>query len=157
MPSDPPPVRSDCVLCGPPITPIVHQGRFWRTAVNHNQNLLGKLIIVLERHEEDVTLLGRDEWIELREEVVWAVARLRTAFGPDHFNFAFLQNQDRHVHLHVIPRYAAARHIADINFTDPDYPDMFLPGRTNIVHEHVLRAIDAALNTGAQRTEKARS
>jgi diadenosine tetraphosphate (Ap4A) HIT family hydrolase len=33
--------------------------------------------------------------------------RLRRAFAPDHFNYAFLQNQDRHVHQHVIPRYAA--------------------------------------------------
>lgn len=51
-----------------------------------------------------------------------ATAALRSLFAPDHFNYAFLQNQDRHVHLHVIPRYAAERSFAGEVFTDPDYP-----------------------------------
>lgn len=147
MPPETSPKRRDCVLCRPSSTPILHESRFWRVAVNRNQNLLGKLIIVLERHEEDVTLLQPDEWFELQPEVAWAVARLRDAFAPDHFNYAFLQNQDRHVHLHVIPRYANARRIAGIDFTDPDYPDMFrVPGRTNIADGDVLAAIAGALS-----------
>ena len=145
MAYEPSPKHGDCVLCGPLLTPIIHESRWWRMAVNRNQNLLGKLIVVLKRHEEDVTLLQTDEWIELRAEVVWAVKRLRNAFAPDHFNYAFLQNQDRHVHLHVIPRYANARRFADIDFTDPDYPEMFrVPGRTNIADGRLLAAIAAA-------------
>ena len=42
--------------------------------------------------------------------------RLRRAFAPDHFNYAFLQNQNRHVHLHVIPRYAT-----DLRCTGPAF------------------------------------
>ena len=146
MPPEPPFHKHGCVLCGPLLTPIVRETRCWRTAVNRNQNLLGKLIIVLERHEEDVTLLQSDEWIELHREVAWAVTRLRDAFAPDHFNYAFLQNQDRHIHLHVIPRYENVRRIAGVDFTDPDYPDMFrVPGRTNIADGHLLAAIAGAL------------
>ncbi len=144
MPPEPSPKRRDCVLCKPLSTPILRKSRFWRIAVNPNQNLLGKLIIVLERHEEDVTLLQPDEWIELYPEIVWAIARLRDAFAPDHFNYAFLQNQDRHVHLHVIPRYAGPRAVADIEFTDPDYPEMFRV-RSNIVAPAVLAAIAGAI------------
>ena len=51
-----------------------------------------------------------------------AYRTLLTAFQPDHFNYAFLQNQDRHVHCHVIPRYAGTRRFAGMEFTDPDYP-----------------------------------
>jgi diadenosine tetraphosphate (Ap4A) HIT family hydrolase len=40
--------------------------------------------------------------------VIWMTIALDQAFQPDHYNYAFLQNQDRHVHLHVFPRYAAA-------------------------------------------------
>ncbi len=46
---------------------------------------------------------------------------LRTAFQPDHFNYSFLQNKDRHVHLHVIPRYAAPRRFLDRDFTDANW------------------------------------
>jgi hypothetical protein len=40
--------------------------------------------------------------------------------------YAFLQNQDRPVHLHVIPRYASARMFARRQFEDPDYPDHYI-------------------------------
>lgn len=139
-------MAESCPLCLPVLqTPILHEARFWRTALNRNQNLLGKLIVVLRRHEEDVTRLSRDEWGELRDEAAWAVERLRAAFAPDHLNYAFLQNQDRHVHLHVIPRYAEPRSVARVEFTDPDYPDHYAPGRENLVGRDALAAIEAAL------------
>ena len=76
----------------------------------------------------------------------WATARLRHAFAPDHYNYAFLQNQDRHVHLHVIPRYAASRSIAGVTFDDPDYPAHYrVPGREERVAGDVLAAIEREL------------
>jgi hypothetical protein len=49
------------------------------------------------------TPVSAAEWLELHTQVQRTSERLRRAFAPDHFNYAFLQNQDRHVHLHVIP------------------------------------------------------
>ncbi len=43
---------SDCTFCESGLqTPVVHESGFWITALNRNQNLLGKLIVVLRRHE----------------------------------------------------------------------------------------------------------
>ena len=123
---------------------MVRQSRHWRTAINRNQNLLGKLIVVLLRHEEAVSDLSRSEWAELREEVRWATRRLATAYAPDHFNYAFLQNQDRHVHLHVIPRYMSPRSVAGIEFTDPDWPDHYRPETEYIAPQELLDAIAEA-------------
>jgi len=50
---------------------------------------------------------------------------LRQTFRPDLFTYAFLQNQDRHVHLHVIPRYATPRVLAGETFSDAGYPDHY--------------------------------
>ena len=47
---------------------------------------------------------------------------LQSAFQPDHINYVFLQNQDRHVHLHMMPRYASPRHFAGQSFNDLGYP-----------------------------------
>jgi diadenosine tetraphosphate (Ap4A) HIT family hydrolase len=114
----------ECLLCRPHLeTPVLREGEFWRIALNRNQNLLGKTILVLRRHIEDVTLLSVEEWMDLRGEVRWTTERLRKAFSPDHFNYSFLQNQDRHVHLHVIPRYLGNRHVAGVEFSDPDYSE----------------------------------
>jgi diadenosine tetraphosphate (Ap4A) HIT family hydrolase len=73
--------------------------------------------------------------------------RLRSAFAPDHFNYAFLQNQDRHVHLHVIPRYAAPREVSGVVFDDPDYPDHYaVPGRERRLSPAVFAVLAELLN-----------
>jgi diadenosine tetraphosphate (Ap4A) HIT family hydrolase len=115
--------------------------------VNRNQNVLGKLFIALRRHEEDVASVAADEWDELREEIRWATERLQDAFAPDHFNYSFLMNADRHVHLHVIPRYVGVRSFAGLEFRDPDYPDAYRPvaGRAEVAGADVIAGVAAAL------------
>jgi diadenosine tetraphosphate (Ap4A) HIT family hydrolase len=120
-------------------------------AINENQNLLGKLIIVLRRHEESVATLTTNEWAELFTEVQWATGRLREAFAPDHFNYAFLQNEDRHVHFHVIPRYAGTRRIASTEFRDAAWPAHYEVGVTKAVSPETMQAIRDALVVAAPR------
>lgn len=90
--------------------------------LNRNQNLLGKLMLVLRRHTEQVGALTPEEWTDLHLELRRATQALTALFRPDHFNYVFLQNLDRHVHLHVVPRYAAERVLGGLTFHDPDYP-----------------------------------
>jgi diadenosine tetraphosphate (Ap4A) HIT family hydrolase len=142
-----------CALCLPQLlTPVIRESTHWRVALNRNQNLLGKLLIALRRHEESVAELTPTEWSDLRDEVRWATERLTGAFGPDHFNLAFLQNQDRHIHLHVIPRYAGARMCADVEFNDPDWPDHYRPGAEYIAPPVVIATIAEALVQGRRQT-----
>ena len=60
--------------------------------------------------------------MDLHKQLALVTQTLSLAFRPAHFNYAFLQNQDRHIHLHVIPRYDVPRVFAGITFDDPDYP-----------------------------------
>lgn len=139
-------MTGDCALCKPTLlTPIVRESTYWRIAINRNQNLLGKLFIALRRHEESVAELTQDEWSELRDELRWAVKHLQEAFHPDHFNCAFLQNHDRHVHLHVIPRYASARRFAGREFADPEWPDHYRPGVEYLAPPDVIGLLAAAI------------
>jgi diadenosine tetraphosphate (Ap4A) HIT family hydrolase len=137
----------DCVLCAQQLeTPVLRETRHWRIALNRNQNLLGKLIVALRRHEEAVTGLSSDEWTDLRDQIGWATGRLRAAFAPDHFNYAFLGNQDRHVHLHVIPRYAGGRLVAGEEFEDADYPDHYRPGVDRRLRSDVIATLATTLS-----------
>jgi diadenosine tetraphosphate (Ap4A) HIT family hydrolase len=140
----------DCFLCqGQFETPVIRESTLWLTFINRNQALLGKTIIALRRHEEEVDSIAPEEWVELRHEVGWVTERLRRAFAPDHFNYSFLMNADRHVHLHVIPRYVGTRDLAGVEFTDPDYPDSYqtAPGPTEIADPAVIGAVEAALRS----------
>ena len=113
------------MLCDPQLGPILAESDYWRTVLNRNQNLLGKCFVATKRHVEAVTALTTEEWLDLHGQLALATRVLDLAFRPDHYNYAFLQNQDRHVHLHVIPRYAGTRLFGGERFDDPDYPDHY--------------------------------
>ncbi len=115
-------MMDQCNLCDANLGPIIAESTCWRLVLNKNQNLLGKCFLVLHRHLEEVPQLSPAEWADLHEQLARATQMISLAFQPDHFNYAFLQNQDRHVHLHIIPRYDGPRQFADIRFDDPDYP-----------------------------------
>jgi diadenosine tetraphosphate (Ap4A) HIT family hydrolase len=145
---------SACVLCGPLRTPVLGEGVRWRVALNLNQNLLGKCIVVLRRHEEQVTRLTSAEWADLHEHIRDTTARLRAAIEPDHFNYAFLQNQDRHVHLHIIPRYAGRREFGGMTFEDPDYPGPYaVPSPVRPLAEEHMAALAATLQPSLARPD----
>jgi diadenosine tetraphosphate (Ap4A) HIT family hydrolase len=118
-------MAADCVLCSAGLGPKLAESACWSLVLNRNQNLLGKCFWVLRRHLESVAELTADEWADLHVQLARTTAALAMCFQPDHFNYCFLQNQDRHVHLHIIPRYASARHFAGIQFDDADYPDHY--------------------------------
>lgn len=111
-----------CSLCDPGLGPVLATSFHWQLVLNRNQNLLGKCFWVLRRHLESVSGLTAAEWADLHPQLTRTTRALTSAFRPDHFNYSFLQNKDRHVHLHIIPRYRRPRVFMDLTFEDPDYP-----------------------------------
>ena len=104
---------------------IIRRGATWTMAVNRNQNLLGKTMLVLERPCSAVVDLRPAEWAELHAQIRELVLALRRCFAPDQINFAFLMNQDAQVHLHVIPRYQRQRTWNGEVFNDPHWGSAF--------------------------------
>lgn len=132
----------ECALCDPNLGPVIAASDHWQLVLNRNQNLLGKCFLALRRHLEAVPLLSPAEWTDLHQQLAQATEMLRLAFQPDHFNYAFLQNQDRHVHLHLIPRYQEPRRFADLVFEDPDYPGHYtVPAPTRHLAQSQVTAL----------------
>ncbi len=142
-------IVADCALCDPQLSPVLAESSTWRIVLDRNQNLLGKCLIATCRHIEVVPVLSDAEWQDLHRQLARTTRALEAAFQPDHFNYAFLQNQDRHVHLHVIPRYASARTFAGRRFEDPDYPDHYaVPAPTIVLVPEQTAALAAELRRG---------
>lgn len=132
----------NCVLCDDNLEPLIGESIHWIHILNYNQDFLGKSMIVLRRHLESVTDLANDEWIDLQEQLKIATNALQAAFAPVHFNYAFLQNQDKHVHIHVIPRYSGTQVFEGHTFPESDFPR---PGDPNNVSQDLLAKIADAL------------
>jgi diadenosine tetraphosphate (Ap4A) HIT family hydrolase len=104
---------------------IVEEGPFWTIAVNHNQDLLGKTMVILNRPCAAVVEVDPTEWTALHTELRRLVPALTALFVPDQFNFAFLMNEKAQVHLHVVPRYATAREWCGLRFEDGHWGSAF--------------------------------
>jgi diadenosine tetraphosphate (Ap4A) HIT family hydrolase len=104
---------------------VVERGGRWTIAVNRNQNLLGKTMLVLERPCESVADLTDDEWHDVHRQLRRACRALDELFQPDLYNHAFLMNQDRQVHLHIVPRYRSSRDWDGETFTDEHWGTLF--------------------------------
>jgi diadenosine tetraphosphate (Ap4A) HIT family hydrolase len=104
---------------------VIDETPNWTLAVNRNQNLLGKVMIVARRPVASVAELQADEWLDLRHEIGRACAALDALFQPDQYNHAFLMNLDAEVHLHIVPRYRHDREWNDAVFSDPHYGSLF--------------------------------
>lgn len=115
---------SDCGLCEG-LRHVVERGEHWTLALNLNQNLPGRCVLVLNRHRESVPEVATEEWDALRPEISRVTAALDGLFAPDLYNFAFLMNLDAHVHLHVVPRYASPRGWRGETYADPHYGSLF--------------------------------
>ena len=135
----------NCALCRKLEYPVF-RGSHWIVSLNINQNLLGKVILVLNRHFEDVTGLSSEEWGALHDDLGRVRSAIDQLFAPDHYNFDFLMNVDPHVHLHVMPRYASSRNWLGEIFTDSHFGTLFgtehrrLPDEWMIALAEELRA-----------------
>jgi diadenosine tetraphosphate (Ap4A) HIT family hydrolase len=118
---------------------LVGSWEHWHIVVNHSQNYLGKVMLVLRRHATDATDLMPAEQVEFWQLLRDVKTALVGAFQPDHFNYAFLMNQDAHVHLHIIPRYAAAQVFLGMTFAD---------GRLGEHYELTSRIVPIAVRQG---------
>jgi diadenosine tetraphosphate (Ap4A) HIT family hydrolase len=117
----------------------------WVLYLNTDQSLLGRCFLMLKRPETDVTALSEAEVAEL-----WAATRqvrqaLDRAWEPDHFNFAFLMNQTRQVHWHIIPRYRLKREYSGGTFVDPEFGGHYGTGVARTLDEDTYGKIVAEI------------
>ena len=104
---------------------VIEERQLWTLAVNRNQHLLGRSMIVLRRDCTAVVDVEDHEWVNLKHELRRLVGAVTALFSPDQLNYAFLMNVDAQVHLHVIPWYASARRWRGLVFEDVHWGSAF--------------------------------
>jgi diadenosine tetraphosphate (Ap4A) HIT family hydrolase len=104
---------------------VVECGELWTLAINRNQNLLGKSVLVLNRHCERVTELSAGEWPDLHRCIARVTTALDVLYTPDSYTFAFPMNLDAYVYLHIVPRYASPREWQHRTYADLHHGSLF--------------------------------
>jgi diadenosine tetraphosphate (Ap4A) HIT family hydrolase len=109
---------------------VYHRSEHWSAALAWDQRLLGRSIVYLHRHAETLDALAHEEREDMWRTLDLVHAGLRGATSPAHFNVLQLGNWERHLHLHVLPRYEQEVSYGGHTFRDEQWnnpPDMFSP------------------------------
>jgi len=113
----------------------------WIVALNENQAMLGRVYLVLKRHETDVAALTAPEQSSLWKWIAAVKSALDATFAPDHYNYMFLMNVVGHAHFHIYPRYKTARTFAGVDFTDDQWGDHYDPAAARRLDTSVQNAL----------------
>ena len=106
----------------------------WRVELNPNQQHLGRTFVGLREHKPDLANLTEEEFLDFRRIVISLEVGVRAAFQADLFNWMCLMNnakrdnQDTHVHWHVVPRYSAPVEFNGHIYTDDAWPRQYNTG-----------------------------
>ncbi|MDO8515135.1 MAG: HIT family protein [bacterium] len=116
--------------------------KYWSVFLNENQTYLGRCVIWCKRENAlDLTDATLDERAELFEILNQMRSALQTAFKADWINYAFLGNGTRHLHCHLVPRYASERTFAGEVFKDERWGKSYRTNHDLIAPKVVLEQI----------------
>lgn len=154
----------DCDVCnGPEIygeLPEVVASDTWRVELNPNQQHLGRTFVGLRDHKPSLSELTAEEMAELHRIIVALEMGARAAFSPDLFNWMCLMNnakrddQQPHVHWHMVPRYSNPVKFGEHTYTDSAWPRQYNTGTDGVylpTYEEICE-ITQAIRDGIERS-----
>ncbi len=96
--------------------------KYWSVFLHKNQDCLGRCYVWCNRENAlDLADVKSDEQKEFFLILQDLKKALQKIFQPDWFNYAFLGNETKHLHGHLLPRYATPREFEGIVFKDETY------------------------------------
>lgn len=142
------PKPEECIFCTKPelgddrAAHIVERGERCFTMLNAYPYNNGHLMVSPYEHVPSIEALDDAALLELMTTARRGIAALRDAYGPEGFNMGINQGKiagagfDEHVHLHVVPRWAA-----DTNFMPVIASARVLPESLDASYEAVRSAL----------------
>lgn len=101
---------------------LLQEYRHWVVLLRPKQITPGSLVLACKEEATRVSEVSAEAFAELKSVTSDLEGALMQAFAFDKINYLCLMMVDKHVHFHVIPRYAAPREVCGVTFTDPDWP-----------------------------------
>lgn len=101
---------------------VLAEYQYWTVLLRGWQNTVGCMILACNEEAESLPEVSTAAYQELSAVTADLEGVLRDAFSFDKINYLLLMMVDRHVHFHVLPRYAESRTFKGVEFPDPGWP-----------------------------------
>lgn len=118
---------------------LLHEYQHWAVLFRPAQVTVGSLVLASRGDAERFPDLPQEAFAELKHAAGDLETALSQAFGCDKINYLMLMMVDKHVHYHVIPRYAAP-----VVIDSREYPDAHWPGPPDVAAALDLSGADRA-------------
>ena len=100
----------------------VAQTDCWTVLLRPRQPTFGSLVLVCREPVRSFAEVSAQGYAEMRQLVGLIEATLREVVAYERINYLMLMMVDPDVHMHVSPRYQAARSFAGVEFADAGWP-----------------------------------
>jgi diadenosine tetraphosphate (Ap4A) HIT family hydrolase len=100
----------------------IHETEFWVWSLRPVQATLGAGVLSAKRHHARLSDLEEAEFSDMHSVVQTIEGTLDQTFKLDGLNYLMLMMVDKHVHYHVLPRYADTAYFEGMSFPDPGWP-----------------------------------
>ncbi|WEL23831.1 HIT family protein [Candidatus Nanohalovita haloferacivicina] len=133
-------MSEECGFCrGDFAHEIVKQYSNWEVQLFEDQKYLGRCLVKLERHVEDLNELTEEERNEFFDKVLPELENaLDHLFQPDFYNQATLGNDCQHFHFHIIPRYRDERSFEGETFEDENWGQHYVTSKTKKLDDETM-------------------
>ena len=101
---------------------LLHEYHHWAVLLRPKQVTVGSLVLVCTADVTSMAEVSAEAFAELSTVTADLEGVLKNAFAYDKINYLLLMMVDKHVHFHIIPRYADPRTACGIEFTDTAWP-----------------------------------
>ena len=117
----------------------------WTVMLRRVQNTAGCMILACNEDAECLPAVSAAAFAELPMVTADLEGALREAFSFDKINYLLLMMVDKHVHFHVLPRYAESRRFEGVEFRDAGWPRAPALAEAAEVPDEVFRKLRAHL------------
>lgn len=125
---------------------LIKEYQYWSVYIHENQGYLGRCVVWCKRKNAfDLTDATKEEQEELFVVLIALQNALRACFNPDWLNYAFLGNETRHLHGHIIPRYAKPKEFMGITFQDKLFGHNYKTDHNFVTLEKLLLEVKSEL------------
>ena len=115
---------------------LIKDYKYWKLLVRNRNTTLGNCVAIIKRHMEKFSDITPEEMEEFAQVVKDTERALRQSFSYDKINYLMLMMKDSHAHFHIIPRYAAPRNFAGVQWLDDSWP-----GFSHVIKAEVAQEI----------------
>lgn len=110
--------------------------KHWVVLLRPEQVTLGALVMACKGEVERVSDVGADAFAELATVTSDIETTLAKLFHYDKINYVLYMMVDKHVHWHVVPRYAKDQSACGVTFHDSGWPKLpVMPEFTKLTPE----------------------